>query len=214
METLSERLTFALRELKVTQAELARQLKVKPQAINFLCKSKTLKSKMTYDIAEILGISGEWLACGIGSLKESESPDIKFMNSHNKVPLLERSYLRELVSHSKTWSITHQENDDENFLLTSVNVGSRGFAIKQQDKSMYPRFDEDTILIINPDKQPKKFEFALVYIHSINDIVLRQIIYEDNGVILTPLNHNMFKNLNMTENDLMIGALVEARWQI
>lgn len=213
METLSERLIFALQELKVSQAELARKLKVKPQVVNFLCKSKTLKSKLTYDIADILGVSGEWLARGSGSLKENEKPDIKLINAHNKVPILDKLCLRKMIN-ANIFSFTYEERDGVDFLLTVTDVGTKGFAIKQCDKSMYPRFDEDTMLIINSDKYPKHHEFALVYIESINDIILRQINYEESNIILNPLNHNMFKEINLSKVDLIIGTLVEARWQI
>ncbi|MEO8401578.1 MAG: LexA family transcriptional regulator [Gammaproteobacteria bacterium] len=212
LETLSDRLVLALEMLNITQADLARKIQVKPQAINYLCKNKTKKSQLTYDIAEALNISGEWLANGVGLMNPEDDPHYKLINAQNRVPILAPNQVKPgLQEHFL--SLKSNENIS-NWLLTTANTGKNGFAIIVQDKSMYPRFDQGTIIVVNPEKQHKDREFVLAYISSIDDVIFRQVEFHNDGsVILYPINTAMYKQITLEKNDQIIGALVEARWQ-
>lgn len=210
LETLSDRLLYALEVLKVTQAELARKIDVKPQAINYLCKSKTKKSQLTYDIADALGISGEWLASGTGYMNPEDDPQYKLLSAQNRVPVVTynqvKLYCRKHIRSFDNESVLE-------WLLTTANSGENGFAVKIQDKSMYPRFELGTTVIINPDKKPSDKEFVLAYICSIDDIIIRQLEFNNKTIILKPINTAMYKQLTLEKDDQIIGTLVEARWQ-
>ena len=74
LTTLSGRVVFALKLKGKSMAWLARKLDVKHQAIQYLCTSKTKKSKFTPEIAANLKLNYEWLATGQGHISSREVP--------------------------------------------------------------------------------------------------------------------------------------------
>ncbi len=65
-ETLGDRLGRVLQERSLSQSELARQVGVRPQAIQYICDKKAKRSSFVAEIAEALNISPFWLATGKG----------------------------------------------------------------------------------------------------------------------------------------------------
>lgn len=211
LETLSDRLLHALNALNITQAHLARKINVKPQAINYLCKNKTKKSQLTYDIAEALGINGEWLAHGVGYMHHGDDPQYKLYREQNRVPLLTNQQIKQF-SVKKFQSFPDEAK--LKWMLTSSNSGKKGFAMIMQDKSMYPRLDQGTSIIINQEQEAKNKDFVLAYINSIEDLILRQIEFHKEQIILKPLNTSFYKKITLQKEDAIVGVLVEARWQM
>lgn len=64
MDTLGKRLQKALDDAGMTQAQLAERLGISQQAVQFICSGRTKNSKHTGRIAEILGVTPEWLVFG------------------------------------------------------------------------------------------------------------------------------------------------------
>lgn len=212
LTTLSDRLIHALELLGVTQAELARKLQVKPQAINFLCKNQTKKSALSYQIAEVLNISSEWLAHGVGPVKYEDDPQYKLVSLQKRIPIV--TY-EQLIKFCKKHLHTLESDNELDWILTTSNIGEQGYAFKLIDKSMYPRFEQGTIVIMNTERLPNHQDFVLAYIDSTEDIVFRQLEIDNNKEkILHPINIAMYKPINITNEDKIIGTLVEARWQI
>lgn len=212
LATLSERLVYALTKLGITQAELARRIRIKPQAIHYLCSSRSKKSSFTYEIADALNISSFWLGCGEGSMQLKDDPDTQLINSQKRVPVLDWKQI-------KNW--INQNNEAGNllasakeYILTNVDIAVSSFAFRLQDKSMYPRFDQDTIVIVNPERTPRNKDFVIVYFKEIDDFVFRQYEFENNTIILKPVNTAMYKTITMGKDDSILGVMVEARWQI
>jgi len=65
-----QRLRAALAHAGMSQSRLARELGVKPQAIQHLCdpKKNAQGSTHTHAMARILGVSGQWLGEGTGTM--------------------------------------------------------------------------------------------------------------------------------------------------
>lgn len=72
MDTLSERLNYALEATGISQSKLARRIGVKPQAIQAICSGRVRKSGYTAQMANVLGVSPEWLANGIGPMRRTD----------------------------------------------------------------------------------------------------------------------------------------------
>lgn len=212
LSNLSERLLHALRVLGVTQTELARRINVKQQAIQYLCSSKAKKSGFTYEIADALNISSIWLGSGVGSMIREEKVEVKLAQNQRCIPVLERSQIVIWMCNEK--NVSNSLITVEEWMLINSDVGEKGYAIKLHDKSMYPRFEQNTVLIVNPEKSPQDGEFVLVKLDEMNEIVFRQYEISDNNIFLKPLNTAMYKGLKMTEKDKILGVLVEARWQV
>lgn len=204
--SLSERLVIALQALKISQIELAKRINVKPQSINYLCNSYSKKSRFTYVIAEALEINSLWLATGQGDM--INAPSLKdVISSQYKVPLLTREQVIGcfLEDHSLSEMVIE-------WVFSSSDIGQNGFAFKLTDQSLFPRFDRDTLVFINTQKVPQNSNFVLVYLKSLGDLVFRHYIKMANKVILKPYNTTMFKEIPLSDDDLLLGVMVEARW--
>ena len=209
LPTLSARLLHALNVLGITQAELSRKIGVKPQAIHYLCTSNSKKSSFTYEIADALKISSLWLGAGEGVMHLGDDSDDELLNSQKRTPILEWKKVKQLIEY-ETENVLSSANE---WLLTNSTIGENGFAFRLHDRSIYPRFDQETIIIVNPDREPKNKDFVIAYLKEADDIVFRQYVIENNTVLLKPINTTMYKVLQKEEEDVILGVMVEARWQ-
>lgn len=210
LSTLSARLVYALKKLGVTQAELARRISVKPQAIHYLCSNNSKQSSFTYDIADALKINSVWLRVGDGSMQLEDDPDAQLINSQKRTPVLDFRQIKQLTEVGRdAGSVLALAKE---WLLTSSDIGAHGFAFRLHDKSIYPRFDQDTTIIVNPDKVPKENDFVIAYLQETNDIVFRQYASENNIILLKPVNMTMYRIIQKSKDDLILGVMVEARY--
>ena len=98
--------------------------------------------------------------------------------------------------------------------MPNSDIGEHGFAFRLHDKSIYPRFDQDTIIIVNSQKTPHNNNFVIVYLKETDDIVFRKYETDTTGVLLKPMNIAMYKTIKKHPEDLILGVMVEARWQV
>ncbi len=209
LKNLSDRLVHALETLNVTQAELARRLEIKPQAIHYLCNSQSKKSSFTYEIADALKINSLWLGCGEGTMLIQDDPEIQFIRSQQRIPILNPKQVKHWINNNE-----FIKNLSEEWVLTSSNAGKSGFAFQLSDKSMYPRFEQDSIIIINSEKIAKDKDFVLVYLKESDNIIFRQYQQDDINILLKPMNTKMYKTITKNDTDPILGVMVETRWQL
>ncbi len=215
LPTLSARLVFALNTLGVTQADLSRRIGVKPQAIHYLCNSNSKKSSFTYEIADALKINSLWLACGNGEMLRERPSDISknttMIEKKNKIPVLNFKQMKQLANKNST--LTDLLPIIDEWISSDSNIKINDFSFKLNDKSMFPRFDQDTTIIIDPDIKPKNNDFVVVFLEEMDDVIFR--MYEDcsGRVFFKPINSDLFKTIIKKNNDLILGVLVEARWR-
>ena len=68
METLAKRLRYARERMGLTQSELARRVKLRPQAIQFIEAGHVRRPRSVVEIARVLGVNAEWLLLGEGAV--------------------------------------------------------------------------------------------------------------------------------------------------
>lgn len=198
LETFSARLSFALNKLKMTQATLAKKINVNRQVIQYLCNSKNGASKFSYDIADALGISIDWLLSGTGSMMSEIKQKI--------VPILLKDQIRLwLKNELNEGAITEKTSVHENF-------SDLAFAFRLDDQAMFPRFDSNTIVVIEPLAEITAPCFVLVELKKTSDIIFRQLLKENNGLILSVYNEISYKSIRLSEEDLILGRMLEAKW--
>lgn len=205
LKNLSDRLTYALETLGLSQSELARRIDVKPQVVQYLCSNNANKSKFTYLIAEALDINATWLATGEGKMALSDAPTSLLVKKQQKIPLLKWNQLADwpnCINAATEWT------------LISTDHSPTSFALKMKDTSMWPRFDKDTLLIISPERTPRDQSYVLTQSNTLGEVVLRQLHINRNKKSLHPLNTEFFKPSPLNPHDQILGTLVEARWQI
>jgi SOS-response transcriptional repressor LexA len=206
LDTLSKRLTYALKKTAITQTELARRVNVKKQAIQYLCSSNTNKSKFAYDIAHSLNIDVDWLITGKGELSLIDSKENKFLSEQKVSPILEWNQItnwldtkikKESIS---DWTVNHEKFNE------------KSFALKLKDNSMFPKFDSNTLIIVDPGKEPHAHCFVLVYVSKLHEVIFRQLIKDKEKLFLHPFNEFGYKQIELSKNDKILGCIVEAKW--
>lgn len=205
LATLSERLSYALKYTKVSQSELARRIGIKQQAIQYLCASNATKSKFTYEIADALDIRSDWLAQGKGSMLEQSDPTRELAEKQVRIPVLTKEAL--LPSHHK------QKEFPQQWVLVEQHYSEGAFAIEVYDKSMFPLFDQETLIILDPNKEPVDQSFCLVFITSCHDIVFRKLIKSEDATILQPINTEFYNPVPLRSDDIILGTMCEAKWK-
>jgi len=196
--TLSSRLKIALKSKHLNQSELARQINVKPQTIQYLCQKNIQSSKFTYKIAESLGINYIWLATGEGQM---DSTDSKNEDKYFKAPLLGWEKLSDYFAHNNV------NTEQKNYLLTTAPTTS--FAVILNDNSMEPRFEKGTTLIIDSQGKPRNHDFVLVKIYEHNTYLFRQLKIDSTKQILRPINSDLYKEIILKKDDIIYGTLVQ-----
>lgn len=210
-ETLSERIVLALTQLNISQTELARRIGVSQQAIQHICKNKLNYSKFTFEIASALNINIVWLATGEGSMILSNDPYYRLYTSQKKIPILSEEIILDLYQNNFQ-NIGNAEAN--NWILSDACNNDQCFAFLLKDKSMFPRFDQNSIIVVNPCIQNTNSNFVVAYIESANSFVFRQLIMDGTQKILRPINSTIYKSITLTDNDKIIGTVCETRWKI
>lgn len=84
VKRLKERLEFAIARAKTDQSELARAVKVTPQAIQSLVSGRAKGSKHLLEIAQKLGVDYYWLKDGSGPVPSELSTNAVRISSHSR----------------------------------------------------------------------------------------------------------------------------------
>lgn len=203
MNNLSQRLNYALELKGVKKADLAKLVGMTPQAVQYLCSSDAQTSRFTFEIATALGISFKWLATGEGSM---ESAVFKKISSTQEIPVRSLQEVRDHFVHHAPYSNPPTEH------VVIATPHEKVLAVKLSDNAMSPRLDKGSIVICVETTDIKDKEYALVYVHDIEEVLFREV-FIDNGVYsLVPFNGKVFNTIKMQSNDRILGKLVEARW--
>lgn len=205
---LSKRLKYALNTLDISQTELARRIDVKPQVIQYLCAGNSQKSKFTLEIAEALNIDFHWLATGRGLAPEGKANTL----SPHHIPLLSFVQIREWFVYEKPKNLLEVAE----WIPANDLTSQSHYALVINDRAMAPRFDLNSLIIIEPVPQKYEWqqnEYVLVYLEQEDFIVFRQLTQKKNQQILSAINKHLHKDINLSLQDKILGICKEARWR-
>ncbi|TAK74960.1 MAG: LexA family transcriptional regulator [Gammaproteobacteria bacterium] len=102
---------------------------------------------------------------------------------------------------------------DFKHIVIDKKVSDQSYAMQMPDASMEPLIPKNSILIIDPEKQPNYRSFVVVKIKNYKEILIRQLIKDANNLYVRPLSHD-FEQFNMTvltNEDSILGVIVEVR---
>ncbi len=108
-----------------------------------------------------------------------------------------------------------QISEESQFLRTVIDIaaGKNTYALKMPDASMEPLFPKNTLLIIDPDKQPKDRGYVTIKLRDHPEVMFRQLLIDGKNQYIKPLSPD-FENFKMAllhTNDIILGVLVQAR---
>lgn len=151
MDTLADRLNKALSHANKSQTDLARAIKVSPQAIQFICAGNTKRTRYSASIAKALGVNADWLENGVGDmLPQRYEPNVIAditLDGIKRIPLI--SYVqagkwREIVD-------AYPPGGAEECVTPLNQHGPHAFALRVVGDSMLPLYTEGDVIIVDPD---------------------------------------------------------------
>lgn len=212
LETLSDRLVYALKCTGMRKADLARAIDVKPQVIQFLCGSNTVSSRFTFEIATALGLNTKWLATGEGEMFLLDDPKIKFLKEYKRIPFFT---LEELFNYYKDASFPNTDIvADEHTALKTTNEDM--FCLKMLDSSMEPILPVNSTVFFERIKQynPIKGDIVLAVIPTLHATLVREVCSIDGQLLLTPKNDLLYKSTPLTDTIKIIALATDCHISI
>ena len=90
------------------------------------------------------------------------------------------------------------------------NNSSALFALKVNGDSMWPQFQDSSVLIIDSNKNIKNRDFVVVHLNNSNETIFRQLYIEGSRRILKAFNKD-FPTIQMHDDDKIIGVIIQTR---
>ena len=210
MNTLSERLIYALQVTGVSQSELARRIGIKQQSISQICSGKSARSRYTTQIAEALGISSHWLATGDGEIGLGISNVAVGPEITGKIPLINWvqaghwTDIREVITHG----------DAEEWREVTGKVHEGCFALRVKGDSMEnpngkQSIPEGSIIIVDPDASYSSGSLVVARLEHSNEATLKQLVFDGGKKFLKPLNPQ-YPAVPIDDNCTIIGVVKQA----
>src|SRR3989338_6658135 len=98
----------------------------------------------------------------------------------------------------------------ESSILTDPNIEVGQFALRVKGDSMWPQFQENTILIVDPTREQKNRDFVVVHIKKSNEILFRQLIIDGKYKFIKAIN-DIFPTIQLQDADKIIGVVIQTR---
>ena len=204
LETLSDRLNYALEVIGIKQAQLAKLINVKPQVINFLCENNTKNSRFTFEIASVLELNATWLATGQGAMFLNDDPRYKLFKEYEIVPIIDEQTI-------KSAFLTQQFPQPEGAKVAPVKTQKENiFAFVVKDAAMAPIFPIDSILFFqwDPNLKAQHEHYLLLYAEEYDTIFVRRLIINNDKKILSVLNEDFYKSIEFSKKIRIIGNVI------
>lgn len=211
LNSLTDRINYALQLTGTKKADLARSINVKPQVIQFLCSGATQSSRFTFEIATTLGLNTGWLAAGEGEMFIADDPKQQFLNAYTKIPRLNNNQLKIVFFSNENID----EKSVEDWLPLQTN-DKETFAIKMVDTSMEPSIPYGATVFIRSlgDVSTKPGDLILTYLSKFDTFAVRKITLEDGVSFLSPHNYELFNKVKINEDVKMLGVVTDCFWHI
>lgn len=208
MGTLGNRLTTLLKKHQIKSCDLAKQLGISKQTISLICHEKIRNPRKIHEIAELLGVSYNWLLFGDHEETPEENNYGLVLNKYHKIPLITS------LNISKNYLIDnklHIEITNNNFELTSDPDYQSLFAMRGENNAMQLRFGSTPTLIFHTNLEPRSGDFVICYLPDKDLFVYRDLEIKNNKKILVPLDPHIYNKLIVRKQDIIVAVLHELR---
>lgn len=147
--TLAERLRTALERSGLGQSDLARRAGTTQPTINKLLTGKSLTSKKLVPIANVLGVSAEWLVTGKGEIGSNPPDYSSELIDNQDIEEIEIPRFKNINS-AFTSDGNIQSNSDKTLKLTDDELTSYGVSASYSDLIAF-QLNDDTMSPIMPE---------------------------------------------------------------
>ena len=208
MNNLGQRIRARREELGLTQEQVAEQVGIKQQSYQAIESGSVKKPRHLYEISVALKCDMAWLLSG----KETEVKNIEpIALKARQVPLI--SYVQAGV-----WTESCELRDLTGFeyIMTSLELSDKAFALQIKGDSMEPEFKEGDVVIIDPAIKPIPGEFV-VAMNGESEATFkkyRELGYDEHERMqfeLIPLNSDYTTMSTLKQQIRIVGTMVEHR---
>ena len=187
MEDIKARLTWAREQKGLTKSELARRVKLTPQAvIQYEAGTSDIAHKRVKPLADALGVSPEWLRFGDSRPQFAGKSGEDLSAVYCKVPVLAWNQTKEWLDLED-----HMHPGDEvahEWIDVAKRVGLRAFALRVVTDTMEPLIQKGSVIIIDPDKEAENGLLVVVQMAESDEAVVRQLVVDGGETFFKPLN--------------------------
>lgn len=216
--SLADRLTRALAESGLTQAELARACGVKPPSVSgwLSGKSKFLRGENLLSAAAALGVRQQWLATGDGPMKDDSSttaPPID-LEDNPDYPAIRRVTFK-LSAGASGFGIQYRDERGAPIVFQRQWYEARGlnpdrlFAVEVSNGSMEPGlYDGDTVVVNTESVEPK--DGVVFAVNYEGELVIKRLVRDSGQWWLSSDNPDQRKYSRKAcdEHCILIGEIV------
>ena len=195
---------------KGRQLKLASLLNVSQESVRkWLSGESFPDTNRIFEIANKLNVNIQWLLSGIGKITQSvKIKELPIENSvtWTKVPILT---WEEAGRWDKVIKTIHEKESIE-YAWAEPGIGENSYALIVKDDSMVPRYEKDSILIIDPDYKPSHKHIVVYLLEGEKDAICKQLLIDGKHKYLKPHNPS-YPASHIGDKDKYCGAIRQAR---
>ncbi len=187
MTTIGQRVTKRLKELNMSEYALAKKLNMHHSNIQGLTSGRVQIPRYLGRLAEILEVNEKWMRTGegpklIADMPIYTSPQDQLFDptgtrehhvSENTAPQFSANYSAE-TRNLPVYHIQDVDKHKQSFFIEMGNISNyisrpaylahnnAAFAIYIQNNQMEPRFEMGELIVIDPNRPPRTYEYVVV----------------------------------------------------
>ncbi|HEX5464439.1 MAG TPA: S24 family peptidase [Burkholderiales bacterium] len=202
--TMADRIKRRMGELRLTQDDLAKALRVSQPAIHKLMSGKTLKTKNIIQLAKTLQVSPDWLENGGTKSNIEAGPTIY------RVPLISSVQAGQWQEIADNF----QPGDAEKYIYTTKHVSPYAFALRVTGDSMTnpygaPSYPDGCIIIVEPEQVVKSGNRAVVRLEDTQEATFKVYVEDAGRRYLKPLNPR-YPIMEISSRATICGKVVQS----
>lgn len=153
------------------------------------------------EIANLLGVSLEWLETGVGLPLEVKKETFMSENLVQEIPLLT---MKQVYHYKKTAHISEES------LIVNKTIPTNAIAVNFVGDSMTPRFRDGSILIVQIDATITDGDYVIAKTPILPEAIFRQYIKGSSSNYLLAIN-TKFETIELNTDCILIGKVIEIR---
>lgn len=207
--TLHSILRKLMAEVHISEAELARRTDIPQPTLHRILSGATRSPRgaSLAPLANFFSVTINQLL-GVDQLPADRVPGTynPRIQGWTPVPVIDWKQ----ASQWNTFKHTLRSTTWDNWVSTDLPVSEDAFAIEVSGTAMEPRFNEQTLLIIEPQREPRDRDLVVASFPDKEHALFKQILKDGDDFYLKSTNE-AFQTLEIGRNHTIIGTLIQAR---